>query len=158
MPIARRIFRAEYKSSLMLKYLDELIILLKSKKELTCYYFKPVELRANGKFNTEQSNVMHELFLEQNLPKFEVVSIYLNPFLFRFICKEILTFDKSKLKTISKTSYYESLLEENQFTEPNSNNYNQIVEYKIQDIKIHGLPYSLYIKYYGEHPFEFHFH
>jgi hypothetical protein len=100
---------------------------------------------------------MYELLLKQDLPNLQVVSLNSNPFLFRIICKELLAYDKSKLKTINRTSFNEPFLNSIQVLKSNSINDNHTIEYKAQEIKLHGLSGLLYIKYYGEHPCEFRF-
>lgn len=156
--IARQIFTSEFNTPYMLKQLDQLISLLKTKKELICYYFQPVELKANGRFNIEQANVMIEILLKQNPPNYQVVSIYSNPFIFRIICKELLAYDKSQMKTISSTHPNNPFIENIYITKNNLTNGSLPVEYKVQQIKLQNQTCSLFIKYFGEHPCEFYFH
>jgi hypothetical protein len=155
--LVRSIFSCPFNTTTMLKYVEQLISLLKSKGELTGFYFQDIELKSNNKFNSEQSIIMNELLLNQPIPYLKLITIESSPFLFRFICRELYVHNKSHLINLSHENIEWHLSPKIILTEMKNSSSIYPISYELQELNSQFEVIYLLISHIGKHPNAFYF-
>ena len=135
---------------------QNLLNVIKSKTELTRYYFQDVELLADGTFNMEQCDVMGELIDGKNAEFFQPYSIENNPLLFRYVYQVVNIFDGKDLIESSLSEYLQNLMFAFR-VERVEKEYNYY-KYKVMHLQNRAMNDRLYIMYIEKMPVEFYFY
>lgn len=121
------------------------------RETFSVYYFQPVELKHNGRYNSEQSNVMSDIIPNQDINFFQPVTMQSNPFLFRYVYSHIDLFKNESINDCSIEEYSRYIPDENKIT----NHANERCSVKYLKLNEDD---GIYLKVINDMPVEFYFY
>lgn len=147
----RKVLKYKPRSIEYLKAVNELLFCIKIKKAYSVYYFQSVELKHNGSYNSEQSNVMGEIIMNQDIEFFKPVNMQSNPFLFRYVYHHIDLFKNESMNECSIEEYHSFIPYENKIAN------RAIEECSVKYLKLNEVD-RIYLKLFKTMPLELYFY